>query len=184
MLRSSIHINKPIPSSSVLRLASTASSQSARSIPIRAFTYSCSTPLLQHNSQTSTTTTISTSFTPGQRFFSTTPHNQLRDFFPAKETERIQRTPPAWPHHDIEYQQMLDVTVAHRPPRTFSDWAAWKIVRVARWCMDKATGMDREQKSDKSQPTTSIAAEKPLTEAQWVGFPNLTYMYSAHPEHG
>jgi hypothetical protein len=34
--------------------------------------------------------------------------------------------------------------------------------------MDKATGMDRDQKSDKTKPTTAIEAEKPLTEAQWV----------------
>lgn len=34
--------------------------------------------------------------------------------------------------------------------------------------MDKATGMDRDQKSDKTKPTTAIEAQKPLTEAQWL----------------
>jgi hypothetical protein len=34
--------------------------------------------------------------------------------------------------------------------------------------MDKATGMERDQHSDKSKPTTAVVAEKPLTEAQWV----------------
>lgn len=48
------------------------------------------------------------------------------------------------------------------------DWAAWKIVRFARYCMDKATGMDRAQQVDKKHPTTSVEASKPLTEAQWL----------------
>lgn len=62
----------------------------------------------------------------------------------------------------------MAVEPAHREPKTIGDKTAWKIVRVARYCMDKATGMDRDQKSDKSKPTTSIVAQKPLTEAQWV----------------
>jgi len=57
---------------------------------------------------------------------------------------------------------------AHRAPRGFSDWAAWKLVRFARYCMDKATGMERSQRVDKKHPTTSVVAEKPLTEAQWL----------------
>jgi hypothetical protein len=63
---------------------------------------------------------------------------------------------------------MVAVEPAHREPKTLGDWTAWKIVRVARYCMDKATGMDRDQKSDRKKPTTAIAAQKPLTEAQWV----------------
>lgn len=57
---------------------------------------------------------------------------------------------------------------AHREPRGMGDWAAWKIVRFARYCMDKATGMDRAQQVDKKHPTTAVEASKPLTEAQWV----------------
>lgn len=103
-----------------------------------------------------------------QRLFSSTPNNQLRDFFPVKETPHIQTTRPAWPHEGYTYQEMVAVEPAHREPKTLGDWTAWKIVRVARYCMDKATGMDRDQKSDKKKPTTAIAAQKPLTEAQWV----------------
>ena len=65
-------------------------------------------------------------------------------------------------------EEMLAVQVSHREPRNFSDWAAWKIVRFARFWMDMATGMGRDQKVDKKNPTTAIVAEKPLTEAQWV----------------
>jgi hypothetical protein len=67
-------------------------------------------------------------------------------------------------------EEMKAVTPAHRQPQNFSDWAAWKIVRFARFCMDKATGMDRDQQVDKTHPTTAIVAQKPLTEAQWVSF--------------
>lgn len=102
------------------------------------------------------------------RAFSTTPVSHLRDFFPAKDTPHIKTTPAAWPHPGFSMEELHQVTPSHRPPRGFGDWAAWKIVRFARYWMDKATGMDREQQVDKKNPTTAIKAEKPLTEAQWV----------------
>ncbi|KAF5020265.1 hypothetical protein F66182_7713 [Fusarium sp. NRRL 66182] len=107
------------------------------------------------------------------RLFSSTLTNQLRDFFPVKETPHIQTTKPAWPHEGYSYEEMLSVEPAHRPPKTAGDHIAWKIVRLARYCMDKATGMDREQKSDKTKPTTAVAAQKPLTEAQWANMHKL-----------
>ncbi len=107
----------------------------------------------------------------GCRSFSTTPVSQLKDFFPAKDTHLIQTTPAAWPHPGYTLEEMKAVVPAHRKPRTFGDWLAWKTVRFARYWMDKATGMDRQQQVDKAHPTTAIEAEKPLTEAQWVGFP-------------
>ena len=64
--------------------------------------------------------------------------------------------------------EMKAVVPAHRKPEGFGDWAAWKIVRIARYWMDKATGMERTQQVDKKNPTTAIIAEKPLTESQWV----------------
>jgi hypothetical protein len=111
-----------------------------------------------------------------QRLFSSTPTNQLRDFFPVKETPHIQTTRPAWPHEGYTYDEMMAVEPAHRPPQTVGDHTAWRIVRFARYCMDKATGMDRDQKSDRKKPTTAIAAQKPLTEAQWVSpIPDTPY---------
>lgn len=104
------------------------------------------------------------------RLFSTTPRNNLKDFFPAKDTPHIQTTKAAWPHHGYTMEEMVAVEPAHRQPRNFSDGAAWKIVRFARFWMDKATGMGRDQQVDKKNPTTSVVAEKPLTEAQWVRF--------------
>ncbi|KAF2018751.1 alternative oxidase [Aaosphaeria arxii CBS 175.79] len=102
------------------------------------------------------------------RTFSSTPATQLRDLFPVKETEHIRTTKPAWPHHGYTYEEMLSVVPAHREPRDAGDWAAWKIVRFARYCMDKVTGMDQEQQVDKKNPTTAVVASKPLTEAQWL----------------
>ncbi|KAH0436837.1 alternative oxidase [Colletotrichum camelliae] len=100
--------------------------------------------------------------------FSTTPAAQLRDFFPAKETEHIRTTAPAWPHPGYTEQQMRDIVPDHRVPRTVGDWAAWKFVRLARWCMDRATGLGADQQVDKKNPTTALTADKPLTEAQWL----------------
>lgn len=107
------------------------------------------------------------------RHFSTTPANQLKDFFPAQDTPQIKTTKPAWPHQGYTMEEMKSVVPAHRAPRGFADWAAWKTVRFARYWMDKATGMDREQQVDKKNPTTAVAAEKPLTEAQWVSHLSL-----------
>ncbi|KAI5462971.1 alternative oxidase-domain-containing protein [Mariannaea sp. PMI_226] len=102
------------------------------------------------------------------RHFSSTPVAKLREFFPVKDTAHIKTTAPAWPHHGYSYEEMNAVVPAHREPRGAGDWVAWKIVRLARWCMDKATGMDRAQQVDKKHPTTAIQAQKPLTESQWL----------------
>lgn len=80
----------------------------------------------------------------------------------------IRRTPPAWPHPGYTDQELLSIVPEHREPKTLGDWTAWKLVRLCRWCMDKATGMDKLQHVDKANPTTAIVAEKPLTEAQWL----------------
>ncbi|KAK0621726.1 alternative oxidase-domain-containing protein [Bombardia bombarda] len=102
------------------------------------------------------------------RNFSTTSAAHLRDFFPAKETPLIRRTPPAWPHHGWTEEEMLSVVPEHRPPKTVGEWLAWKLVRICRWGTDIATGIKPEQQSDKKHPTTAVSAQKPLTEAQWL----------------
>lgn len=66
------------------------------------------------------------------RHFSTTRANQLRDFFPPKETAYIRQTPPAWPHHGYTDQEMLSITPEHRKPKTLGDWLAWRLVRLCR----------------------------------------------------
>ncbi|KAH7376303.1 alternative oxidase [Plectosphaerella cucumerina] len=102
------------------------------------------------------------------RHFSTTPATRLRDIFPAKETAHIRMTTPAWPHPGYTEEDMLAVVPGHRKPETWGDWAAWKLVRFARYCMDKATNMKPDQQVDKKHPTTAVVASQPLTEAQWL----------------
>ncbi|KAL1894939.1 inducible alternative oxidase 2 [Sporothrix stenoceras] len=100
--------------------------------------------------------------------FSTTTAARMRDVFPARETEHIRQTPAAWPHHGYTEAEMLAVVPGHRAPETIGDRIAWRLMRICRWGMDTATGMSRDQKSDKKNPTTAIASEQPLTEAQWM----------------
>lgn len=115
------------------------------------------------------------------RHFSSTRPARLQDFFPAKETQLIKTTPASWPHHGYTMEEMKAVQVGHRKPRSTSDWIAWKTVRFARYWMDKATGMDRDQQVDKKNPTTAVEAEKPLTEAQWVRcIPSLALPHSTN----
>ena len=102
------------------------------------------------------------------RSFSTTSVSRLRDFFPSKETEHILKTPTSWPHQGWTEEQMRSVEVGHRAPKTVGDWVAWKMVRVARYFMDLATGIKPGQKVDKKNPTTALAAEQPLSESQWL----------------
>ncbi|KAK7923163.1 Alternative oxidase [Apiospora marii] len=113
-------------------------------------------------------TTICIQQRGNSRAFSTTPDCKLRDFFPVKETEHIRQTLPAWPHHGYTEQEMLDVVPDHRPPQTMGERVAWKFMRFCRWGMDFTTGMQKEQKVDKANPTTAVTAIKPLTEAQWL----------------
>lgn len=69
------------------------------------------------------------------RSFSTTPVTGLRDVFPAKETEFIRQTPPAWPHHGYTEEEMLTVIPAHRETKTVGDWVAYKLVRLCRYVL-------------------------------------------------
>ncbi|KAI0164764.1 alternative oxidase [Xylariaceae sp. FL1272] len=102
------------------------------------------------------------------RAFSTTPVTRMRDFFPAKETDHIRQTLPAWPHHGYTEEEMLAVVPSHRKPVTWGDYGAWKFMRFCRWGMDFCTGMQGEQKVDKKNPTTAVHSIKPLTESQWM----------------
>lgn len=41
-------------------------------------------------------------------------------------------------------------------------------MRLCRWGMDFATGMEKKQKVDKNNPTTAVSTISPLTESQWL----------------
>ncbi|KAI1470115.1 alternative oxidase [Daldinia caldariorum] len=130
-------------------------------------------PLL-HNSALGYSTGIrvglvaSTQHNGCSRAFSTTPATNFKEFFPVKETENIRLTPAVWPHHGYTEEEMLSVVPAHRPAKTWGDWVAWKVMRTCRWGMDFFTGMKKDQKVDKANPTTAVDTIRPLTEAQWL----------------
>lgn len=92
------------------------------------------------------------------RSFSTTSTARLRDFFPAKETAYIRKTPPSWPHHEMTEKQMVEVVPGHREPKTVGDRLAWGLVRISRWFMDRCSAMSSDQ----------LKGLKPLTESQWL----------------
>lgn len=54
-------------------------------------------------------------------------------------------------------QAMLDVSIAHRPTKDFSDWVALGMVRLLRWGADKATGY----RHDPSKPYA-------MSERKWM----------------
>lgn len=159
------HKDRPYSIMITTTLHHQASGPALRSFPLR---HASSSILYTSTSSLSRLTCATSLHSSPARLFSTTPTPQIRDFFPKKETNHIRKTPPVWPHHGHTMEEMLAVEPAHRPPRGFGDWAAWKIVRIARWNMDFFTGMSRKQASDPKKPTTAIAADEPFTESQWV----------------
>ncbi|KAF1949252.1 alternative oxidase [Byssothecium circinans] len=80
------------------------------------------------------------------RSFSDT-RNTLKahDVFAQKETDRVRKTPAAWPHPVYSYEDMQSVCVAHREAETFSDKVALTAVKLLRWGLDLATGYKHEK---------------------------------------
>lgn len=123
--------------------------------------------VLRYSSRSIPTRTCSASIIL-PRQFSVVSASRLKDFFPEKETQFIRRSPEAWPHEPWTEKQLLNVTIGHRVPKTFGDRVAWRLIRFLRYWMDRATGLNTKQQVDKNHPTTAVAAEKPLSEAQWL----------------
>ncbi len=67
------------------------------------------------------------------RAFSTTNAAHLKDFFLAKETALIRKTPPAWPHHGWTEEEMSSIVAQHREAKTLGDKFAWRLVRTCRY---------------------------------------------------
>lgn len=83
--------------------------------------------------------------TPQHHFSNSSSSSKINDFFLAPETDKVRRTPPAWPHPVYSYEQMEDVVVAHREAKTFSDKVALLAVKFLRWNLDFATGYKHEK---------------------------------------
>lgn len=76
----------------------------------------------------------------GQRHFSSSPQPGIKDFFEKCATDKVRRTPTAWPHPAYTEEQMNQVQIAHREAQTISDKLALVAVKILRWGLDTATG--------------------------------------------
>ncbi|KAF2635814.1 alternative oxidase [Massarina eburnea CBS 473.64] len=92
-----------------------------------------------------------------------------KEFFLEKKTEKVRKTPAAWPHPVYSYEQMEGVVVAHREAETMSDKVAFQAVKVLRWGLDFATGY----KHDKA---TALHATDPQAAKAKYGMTEEKYM--------
>lgn len=76
------------------------------------------------------------------RNFSTTSTNHLqpKQWFPPPQDSKIEYAPAAWKHPVYTEEQMNNIKIAHRDAKTWQDKLAMRLMRTARFFMDKATG--------------------------------------------
>ena len=80
------------------------------------------------------------------RQFSTSRRSNIEFFPPAKDTPNIKETRAAWPHPQISEQQLQSIEgFVHRDCKTWSDKAAYGLVRTARWWMDLFSGYRHDE---------------------------------------
>ncbi|KAF2659497.1 alternative oxidase [Lophiostoma macrostomum CBS 122681] len=99
-------------------------------------------------------------------FTSTNP--KIHEFFPQKETEKVRKTEPAWPHPMYTEEQMRSVEVAHREAKTYSDKVALLAVKLLRWGLDIATGYKHEHAAAKHKGDLAAAKKYAMTEEKYM----------------
>lgn len=149
------------------------------STTVTARTSMASTRGAAHILKTISNNGLSKGFRPGSsaillvaspRHFSTSPNNpKIQEFFVQKETDKVRKTPPAWPHPIYTYDQMQSVVVAHREAKTMSDKVALQAVKVLRWGLDFATGYKHEK-------AMSLNAKDPEAARKKYGMTEERYM--------
>lgn len=105
------------------------------------------------------------------RQFSSTSRTRLRDYFPEPEHGQIFKTEAAWPHPPASYEQMKNISYAHRKPKDFSDRVALFMVRMLRFGMDTATRYKHDVESPKKAGDGNALVEtKPysMSERKWL----------------
>ncbi|KAJ5956130.1 hypothetical protein N7501_010409 [Penicillium viridicatum] len=75
-----------------------------------------------------------------KRPISSTPQNQITDYFPPPKAPNVKEVQTAWVHPVYTESQMRNIRIAHRQASNWSDWVALGTVRIFRWGMDTATG--------------------------------------------
>lgn len=105
-----------------------------------------------------------------QRQFSTSPKSsKIEEFFPQTETDKVRKTPHAWPHPIYSYDGMESVVVAHREAKTRSDKIALLAVRVLRWGLDCATGYKHDKAVALNEKDPEAAKKKyAMTEEKYM----------------
>ncbi|OQE45890.1 hypothetical protein PENCOP_c001G00571 [Penicillium coprophilum] len=97
-----------------------------------------------------------------KRPISSTPQNQIEDYFPAPKTPNVKEVKTAWVHPVYTEQQMRDIRIAHRQAANWSDWIALGTVRFFRWGMDTVTGYKHPK------PGQELPARFIMTERKWL----------------
>ncbi|EAU33760.1 alternative oxidase, mitochondrial precursor [Aspergillus terreus NIH2624] len=128
-------------------------SLSISTVPIRAAVFPKSYLLVSSRGYASLLATTSLRYSNGsllatkpgyhrttKRFISSTPQQQIKEFFPPPNTPQIKESETAWVHPVYTEEQMRQVEIAHREAKNWSDWVALGTVRMLRWGMDLVTG--------------------------------------------
>lgn len=106
---------------------------------------------------------------PQRHFSNTAKSSRIDEFFPQKETAKVRKTPPAWPHPVYSYDEMEGVVVAHREAKTRSDKVALLAVKVLRWGLDFATGYKHEKAVALNEKDPEAARKKyAMTEEKYM----------------
>lgn len=107
--------------------------------------------------------------TTKQRSFNVSSPMLMKEFFPVRETQEINKTPPAWAHPVYTEEQMNAVVVAHREAKNWSDKVALTAVRILRFGLDLATGY-------KHNKAVKLNKDDPKAANQQYGMTERKYM--------
>ncbi|KAL5375284.1 Alternative oxidase, mitochondrial precursor [Paraphaeosphaeria sporulosa] len=112
---------------------------------------------------------IQLSAAPQRHFSNTSRSSRIDEYFPQKETEKVRKTPSAWPHPVYSYNDMESVIVAHREAKTRSDRVALLAVKVLRWGLDLATGYKHDKAVALNEKDPEAARRKyAMTEEKYM----------------
>lgn len=105
-----------------------------------------------------------------QRTFTSSPSSpKIKEYFEKKPTEKVLKTPSAWPHPVYTEEQMRQVVVAHREAKNTADRLALTAVKILRWGMDLASGYRHEKAVDLNEKDPEAARKKyGMTEEKYM----------------
>ncbi|KAF2436300.1 mitochondrial alternative oxidase [Tothia fuscella] len=114
------------------------------------------------------TVVFSQKWTPTQQFHST-PSTQIKEFFPEHDNPSIRKTEASWAHPVYTFDQMNNVSIAHRETRDWSDRVAKLAARTLRMGLDFVSGY----KHDKA---IALNAKDPAAANQKYGMTEKKYL--------